>query len=138
MENNDDEVGTIRIANEVVSIIAGLAATEVEGVAGMSGGLAGGIADMLGKKNLSKGVKVEVGEKEAAVDLYVIMEYGSKIPDVAWQIQDNVKQAIEDMTGLTVVEVNIHVQGVNFDEEEEEEEEEQVEIEEEVNESRVR
>ena len=137
MENNDDEVGTIRIANEVVSIIAGLAATEVEGVAGMSGGLAGGIADMLGKKNLSKGVKVEVGEKEAAVDLYVIMEYGSKIPDVAWQIQDNVKQAIEDMTGLTVVEVNIHVQGVNFADEEEEEVEE-VEIEEEVSESRVR
>ncbi|KXS37001.1 MULTISPECIES: Asp23/Gls24 family envelope stress response protein [unclassified Candidatus Frackibacter] len=124
MTNNEQDVGTVRIANEVVGIIAGLAATEVEGVAGMSGGLAGGIAEMLGKKNLSKGVKVEVGEKEAAIDLYVIMEYGVKIPDVAWQIQDNVRQAIEDMTGLAVVEVNVHVQGVNFGNEVEEEEEE--------------
>ncbi|SJZ85674.1 Asp23/Gls24 family envelope stress response protein [Selenihalanaerobacter shriftii] len=120
MTKNENEVGTVRIANEVVGIIASLAATEVEGVAGMSGGIAGGIAEMLKKKS-SKGVKVEVGEKEAAIDLYMIVEYGSKIPDVAWQVQDNVRQAIEDMTGLKVVEVNVHVQGINFEEEEEEE-----------------
>src|SRR6056297_3188029 len=119
-----EELGNIKIADEVVSIVTGLAATEVEGVAGMSGGIAGGIAEMLGRKNLSKGVKVEVGETEAAVDLYVVMHYGVKIPDVAWEIQENVGQAIESMTGLNVVEVNVHVQGVNFQTEEDEEEEE--------------
>lgn len=122
-EEENTGMGAIRIANEVVSIIAGLAATEIEGVAGMSGGIAGGIAEMLGRQNLSKGVEVEVGETEAAVDLYVVMWYGVKIPDVAWDIQDNVKQAIENMTGLEVVEVNVHVQGVKFETEEEEEEE---------------
>jgi uncharacterized alkaline shock family protein YloU len=118
---NNIEHGQIKIADEVVGVIAGLAATEVPGVAGMSGGIAGGIAEMLGRKNLSKGVKVEVGEKEAAIDLYIIVEYGAKIPDVAWQIQENVKKAIETMTGLNVVEVNIHVQGVNMEKDEKEE-----------------
>ena len=94
------ELGELRIANEVVGVIAGLAATEVEGVAGMSGGLAGGIAEMLGRRNLSKGVKVEVGEEQAAIDLFVVVEYGVRIPDVAWKIQENVKRAIEGMTGL--------------------------------------
>lgn len=118
----DQNIGAIKIANEVVAIIAGLAATEVEGVAGMSGGIAGGIAEMLGRKNLSKGVKVEVGESESAIDLFVIIEYGTSIPDIAWKIQDNVKQAIESMTGLDVVEINVHVQGVHIVEEEEEDE----------------
>jgi uncharacterized alkaline shock family protein YloU len=112
MENND--VGSIRIADEVVGIIAGMAATEVAGVAGMSAGLVGGIAEMLGKKNLAKGVKVEVGEREAAVDLYIIVEYGVRIPDIALRVQENVKRGIESMTGLDVVEVNVHVQGVGF------------------------
>ena len=120
---SDSALGTIRIADEVVSIIAGLAATEIEGIAGMSGGLVGGIAEMLGRKNFSKGVKVEVGEREAAIDLYIIVKYGSRIPDVALAAQENIKQAIENMTGLSVVEVNVHVQGVNFPEEEEQVEE---------------
>ena len=104
---SDSALGTIRIADEVVSIIAGLAA-------GMSGGLVGGIAEMLGRKNFSKGVKVEVGEREAAIDLYIIVKYGVRIPDVALAAQENIKQAIENMTGLSVVEVNVHVQGVSF------------------------
>ncbi|MEL7564231.1 MAG: Asp23/Gls24 family envelope stress response protein [Dehalobacterium sp.] len=108
------EGGSVRIADDVVAIIAGLAATEVEGVAGMSGGIAGGIAEMLGRKNLSKGVKVEVGETEAAVDIFVIVTYNVRIPDVALKIQENVKKAIETMTGLKVVEINVHVQGVAF------------------------
>ena len=82
------------------------------------GGIAGGIAEMLGRKNFSKGVKVEVGEKEAAVDLYIIVKYGIRIPEVALATQENVKRAIETMTGLSVVEVNVHVQGVGFPEEE--------------------
>ena len=85
------EYGTVRIADEVVSIIAGLAATEIDGVASMSGGIAGGIAEALGRKNFSKGVKVDVGEEEVAIDLYIIVKYGYRIPDVAWQIQENVK-----------------------------------------------
>lgn len=118
------EIGAVRIANEVVAIVAGLAATEVPGVSAMSGGLAGGIAERLGRKNLSKGVKVEVGEREAAVDLYLIVEYGVRIPDVATQVQNSVKRAVETMTGLKVVEVNVHVQGVAFGKDEEAEEEE--------------
>ena len=112
--------GAIKIANEVVAIIAGLAATEVEGVAGMSGGFAGDIAEMLGRNNLSKGVEVEVGDEETTIDLFIVVEYGSRIPDVAWNIQDNVQEAIESMTGLEVLAVNVHVQGVHFTEEEDE------------------
>ena len=119
-------LGTVKIADEVVSIIAGLAATEIEGIAGMSGGLVGGIAEMLGRKNVSKGVKVEVGEKEAAVDLFIIVKYGVRIPDVALAAQENIKRAIENMTGLSVVEVNVHVQGVHFPEDEEKVEETRV------------
>jgi uncharacterized alkaline shock family protein YloU len=121
VEKEEIDEGSIKIADEVVGIITGLAATEIDGVAGMSGGIAGGIADMLGRKSLSKGVKVEVSEEEATVDVYVIINYGNSIPDVAWKIQDNVKQAIEGMTGLDVKAVNVHVQGVNFPEEEQEE-----------------
>lgn len=120
---SDSALGTIRIADEVVSIIAGLAATEIDGIAGMSGGLVGGIAEMLGRKNFSKGVKVEVGEREAAIDLYIIVKYGVRIPDVALAAQENIKQAIETMTGLSVVEVNVHVQGVSFPDDEEKAEE---------------
>lgn len=113
--NIADEMGAVKITDEVVAIIAGIAATEVQGVAGMSGGIAGGIAEMLGRKNLSKGVKVEVGEKEAAIDLFIIVDFGCRIPDIAWEIQEKVKKSVETMTGLNVVEVNIHVQGVNFE-----------------------
>ena len=108
------ELGTVRIADDVVAIIAGLAATEVEGVAGMSGGFAGGIAEILGRRNLSKGVKVEVGEKEAFIELFIIVKYGARIPDVAWNIQENVKKAVENMTGLETNRVNVHIQGVEF------------------------
>jgi uncharacterized alkaline shock family protein YloU len=111
------ELGSIKIADEVVAIIAGLAATEVEGIAGMSGGIAGGIAEILGAKNLTKGVKVEVGEREAAISMFVIIEYGARIPDVCWEIQEKVKGAVETMTGLNVIEVNVNVQGVRLEKE---------------------
>lgn len=108
------DMGNIQIAPEVIEVIAGLATIEVEGVAGMSGGFASGVAELLGRKNLSKGVKVEVGQKEAAIDVSIIIEYGHRIPAVASGIQANVKQAIESMTGLDVVEVNVHIHGVHF------------------------
>ncbi|MBR2568968.1 MAG: Asp23/Gls24 family envelope stress response protein [Paenibacillus sp.] len=108
------DLGNIQIAPEVIEIIAGLATIEVEGVAGMSGGFAGGIAELLGRKNLSKGVKVEVGQREAAVDVSIIVLYGNPIPEIASNIQSNVKRSIEMMTGLHVIEVNVHVHGVHF------------------------
>ncbi len=119
------ELGVVKIADEVVSIIAGLAATEIEGVASMSGGIGGGIAEVLGRRQFSKGVKVEVGEEETKIEIFIMVNYGVRIPDVAWDIQESVKKAVETMTGLRVVYVNIHVQGVHFPKDEEEEEAEE-------------
>lgn len=120
VQTSVEEYGRITFADEVVAIIAGLAAAEIEGVAAMSGGFTGGFTEMLGMKNLSKGVKVEIGEKEAAIDLYLIVKYGVRVPEMAWEIQENVKKTVETMTGLKVVEVNVHVQGINFEEQEKE------------------
>lgn len=112
LESQDNS--EIKIADDVVAVIAGVAVSEVPGVSGMAGGFAGGISEVLsGKKNLSKGIKVEVGEKETKIDVNIIVEYGTRIPDVAFEIQNRVKKAVENMTGLKVVEVNVHVQGVN-------------------------
>ncbi len=112
-EVKNEEPNTIKIADDVVAVIAGVAVSEVPGVAGMSGGFAGGISEVLsGKKNLAKGIKVEVGEKEAKIDVNIIVEYGTRIPEVAFEIQNRVKKAVETMTGLNVLEVNVHVQGV--------------------------
>lgn len=109
----------IKIADDVVAVIAGVAVSEVPGVAEMAGGFAGGITEVLsGKKNLAKGIKVEVGDKETKIDVNIIVEYGVRIPDVAFEIQNRVKKSVETMTGLTVTEVNVHVQGVSTQTEE--------------------
>ena len=109
-----NEDNTIRIADDVVAVIAGVAVSEIPGVYGMAGSFAGGITEVLsGKKNLSKGIKVEVGEKDTKIDVNIIVEYGTRIPDIAYEIQNRVKKAVENMTGLKVLEVNVHVQGVN-------------------------
>ena len=113
-EDESLDLGSVRIADEVIASIAGIAATDVPGVVGMSSGLIGGMAEMMGKKNPAKGVKVQVGAREVAVDLYIIVEYGLRIPDVALQVQEKVKEAVESATGLAVIEVNVHVQGVGF------------------------
>ena len=114
LESNDNN--EIRIADDVVAVIAGVAVSEVQGVSSMAGGFAGGISDVLsGKKNLSKGIKVELGDKETKIDVNIIVEYGTRIPDIAFEIQNRVKKAVETMTGLKVIEVNVHVQGVNTD-----------------------
>ncbi len=125
-EIESGDMGTTQIANDVIAVIAGLAATDVRGVADMSGGLVGGIAERLGRKNLSKGVKVEVApdERQCSVDLSIIAEYGYRIPDVALEIQEGVKQAIEGMTGLDVVAVYVNVLGIAFKEERDEEQKE--------------
>ena len=104
----------IQISNDVIAVIAGVAVSEVPGVSGMAGGFAGGISEVFsGKKNLAKGIKVDATETEAKIDVNIIVEYGTRIPDVAFEIQNRVKKAVENMTGLKVEEVNVHVQGVN-------------------------
>lgn len=119
----------IQISNDVIAVIAGVAVSEVQGVAGMAGGFAGGISEVFsGKKNLAKGIKADINDGKAKLDVNIIVEYGSRIPDVAFEIQNRVKKAVENMTGLTVEEVNVHVQGVNTDtarEDKESDEEEQ-------------
>lgn len=108
-----DEYGKVTYASEVIATIAGLAAAEISGVSSMSGG----IVERLGIKSPTKGVRVEVGEKEAAIDLYMVIDYGVQIPEVAWKVQENVKKSIETMTGLSVVQVNIYIQGIDFQKE---------------------
>lgn len=120
-ENQNEEIeevneeNGIQIADDVVAIIAGKAASEVSGVYSMAGGFAGGITEVFGKKNFSKGIKIDIDGSKVKVDVNIIVEYGARIPDVAFEIQNRVKKAVEGMTGLNVQEVNVHVQGVNTD-----------------------
>ena len=129
--NEEESVGNIKIAPEVVTTIAGIATNEIEGVAGMYSTIAGGIAEILGaKKHQSKGVKVEITDKNVVIDLYIIVDYGVRIPELAWEIQENVKNSVETMTGLTVSGVNINVTAIMV----EKEQPAQVDIEEETEE----
>lgn len=110
VENTDSGV---EISEDVVAVIAGIAVSDVQGVAGMAKGFAGGLTEAFsGKKNMAKGIKVEIGEKETKIDVNIIVEYGSRIPDVAFEIQSRVKKSVKEMTGLEVLSVNVHVQGV--------------------------
>lgn len=115
VEIANQKAGKVTFNSDVIATIAGLATIDIKGVAGMSGGMMSGVTELLGRKNFTKGVKVEVGTEECAVDLNIIVEYGAKIPEVCEKIQKSVKSSIETMTGLKVVEVNIHVQGVMVD-----------------------
>ena len=112
-----DTIGEVQIADEVVAIIAGLAATEVEGVDSMAGNVTNELVSRLGMKNLSKGVKVEVTEEHVSVVLSLNIKYGYSIPAVCETVQEKVKNAIENMTGLEVADVNIRVAGVEVPEE---------------------
>lgn len=115
-ELSANDGGTITYANEVIAIIAGVAASEIEGLAGMV--TSGGLGDIISKnRNITRGVKVEVGTEEVSVDLYAIIEYGQPIQKVASEVQENVRKNIEAMTGLRVVRVDVHVQGVSFEKE---------------------
>jgi uncharacterized alkaline shock family protein YloU len=109
-----DEIGDVRVADEVVAIIAGLAATEVEGVSSMAGNITNEIVSKLGMKNLSKGIMVEVVEDEVKVDVAINVAYGYEIPDVSTKVQDKVQSAIENMTGLKVAVVNVRIAGVDM------------------------
>ena len=110
-----ESYGTVAFASEVIATLAGLAAVDVPGVAGMSGGFVDGLVELLGRRNLSKGIKVELGQKEVAVDAAIIVEYGKSIPEIAGMIQSGVKRAIESMTGLKVTQVNVRIQGLKLE-----------------------
>jgi uncharacterized alkaline shock family protein YloU len=113
MVKNQERDDKIKISEEVIATIAGIAASEVENLASMSGGLVDGIAGMLGRKNLGKGIKVEVKEDLVAIELSIIMRYGCKIHEVSKNIQSKVREAVEGMTGMQVTAVNINVLGVS-------------------------
>ncbi len=111
-----DKIGEVQIADEVVAIIAGLAATEVDGVDSMAGNITNELVGKLGMKNLSKGVKVDVTEEHVSVDISLNIKYGYSIPVVSEKVQEKVQNAIENMTGLTVLDVNIKIAGVALEE----------------------
>ena len=110
----DGSMGTVKIADDVVAMIASLATTEIEGVSALVGNVTNELMSKVGMKKLTKGVKVEVLDRRVKVDLAVTMEYGYNIPSTCGKVQDKVKSAIENMTGLEVVDVNIRIAGVNM------------------------
>ena len=110
----DNNIGTVRIADEVVAMIASLAATEVDGVSSLAGNISNEMMSKVGVKNLTKGVKVEVFGSDVKVDVAVLMEYGYSIPATSQKLQERVKNAIENMTGLNVTDVNVRIAGVNM------------------------
>lgn len=131
IENNGEEIALesndIKIAEGVVASIAGVAVSEVSGVYGMAGGFVGGISEAFtGKKNITKGIKVELEGQEAKIDVNIIVEFGARIPDVAYKIQNRVKKAVEDMTGLKVAGISVHVQDVKIQGQEDREKEETI------------
>ncbi len=110
-----NNIGEVQIADDVVAIIAGLAATDVKGVASLVGNVTNEIISKLGKKNLGKGIKVEVVNNVVTVDMSIVLEYGYSIPKTSEQVQEKVKSAIENMTGLTVEEVNVRIASVTME-----------------------
>ncbi|MBA2873419.1 Asp23/Gls24 family envelope stress response protein [Thermaerobacillus caldiproteolyticus] len=125
MEQEHSGLGKVEIAPEVIEVIAGIAASEVDGVAQMRGNFAAGVVERFGKKNHGKGVKVDLKEDGVAIDIYCLIQFGVSIPTVAKKIQENVRQALFNMTGLETSEINVHVVGIQFDTAKQEQEVEQ-------------
>ncbi len=113
LNTNIDKDGNIAISNDVIATISAIAAKSIDGVSGMAGSITGGFAELWGKKNPGKGVKVTINGRDVRIDMYVVVDYGVKIPDVAWEIQGKTKNEVEAMTGLNVVAVNVNIEGVN-------------------------
>lgn len=112
--SRSDELGNIHISEEVLSAIAAAAALEVEGVSGLAANLGSDIAELLGKKNLTKGIRVKMEEDKVSIELSILIAYGHTIPQVGRAVQDSVKSAMESMTGLVVDAVNVSVGGIVF------------------------
>lgn len=117
MGSDDEKIGTIKIADEVIAVCVLNSALKTKGVYGLSGGLTDSLSkNLLGKDPLYKGIKINQSEEGVVIDISVIVDYGIKIPDVAWNIQENVKNEVESIIEITVDAVNIHVTGVHFNE----------------------
>lgn len=125
LEMNEGGLGKIEIAPEVIEVIAGIAASEIEGVATMRGNFATGVAERLGKKNHGRGIRVDLSGNQIKIDVYCVLNYGVSIPKVAQKMQDNIYQALLNMTGLETDEVNIHIVNMNFDTQKKEPEKEE-------------
>jgi len=119
-ENMAFDNGNIKISDEVISTIATIAVSAVNGVIGMGGSFTGDIVEKFGKKTLTKGVKITMDNDEVILDLNVILKYGVRIPEIAWNIQENVKKSVESMTGLNVIKVNVRVVGIEVEDKTEE------------------
>jgi len=115
MDIANENSGTIKISDEVIATITTVAVSEIDGVCGFMGSFAGEIVSKFSKKNSNKGIKVTTNENETVIDINIIVRYGIRIPEIAWEVQENVKKSVESMSGLSVVKVNIHVVGVEFD-----------------------
>ncbi|MFB4164599.1 Asp23/Gls24 family envelope stress response protein [Alteribacillus sp. JSM 102045] len=115
LEEEKNELGKIEISPEVIEVIAGLAASEVEGVHSLRGNFAAGVVERLGRKNHGKGVKVELGEEGVTIDISVTLRYGVSVPEVARNVQTNIQQALQTMTSITLQSINIHVLGIQFE-----------------------
>ncbi len=117
IEETGQDNSEVNISDEVIAAIASTAAAQVQGVAAMSGNIVGSIGGaILGRKNLAKGVRVSSGDRDVVLDLYLSVKYGARIPEVAYKVQESVKRSVEGMTELRVTQVNIHIQGVAFQE----------------------
>ena len=115
MENINENNGTIKISDEVIATITSVAVTEIDGVCGLSGSsIADGIAQKFVKKNSNRGIKVNTVENDTTIDISLVVKYGMRIPEIAWEVQENVKKSVESMSGLNVSKVNIHISGVEF------------------------
>ncbi|MBR3933873.1 MAG: Asp23/Gls24 family envelope stress response protein [Clostridia bacterium] len=110
-----EQYGDIKISDEVIATIASVATKEINGISGLSLSIAGEIASKFTKKNLSKAIKISTQDGNVTIDISVVIEYGTRIPDVSWEVQENVKKAVETMSGLNVEKVNIIVAGVDFE-----------------------
>ena len=110
----EESAGVVKIADEVIATLAGNATLKVDGVYSMSGSAASAVAEKLGRKSVGKGVKVETKENECIVDIHLVVDYGARVPEVAWNVQEEVKSAIEEVTGMSVRKVNIFVDGINI------------------------
>ncbi|GEN45281.1 Asp23/Gls24 family envelope stress response protein [Alkalibacillus haloalkaliphilus] len=118
--SEDNSLGRVEIAPEVIEVIAGIAANEVSGVANMRGNIASNVTERLGKKKHGKGVKVELTEEGIEIDVYTVLDYGVSIPKVCEKIQDNIRTTLKNMTALEIIEINVHVVGVQIEEKQEE------------------
>ena len=115
--DSEENIGNVKISVDVVAKLASIAASEIDGVSGMHKTFVGEVTQKFVKKNLSQGVKVDIDDGMANIDLYLVVKYGVKIPELAWNVQESVKSTVEEMTGLNVTSVNIHIEGIEFGDE---------------------